>query len=293
MYYVLYGLVRFFSILPLPVLYFFADVIYVFVYYVTGYRKKVVMKNLSLAFPEKTEKERRRIAKDFYHQLIDTFIETIKFFSWNIEEVNRRMTVDVTGLEKTYNLGRPVHVLAMHNFNWEFANWWVSANAPIPFYGIYLPVGNRHFDRMMYRMRAKYGTRLIPATRFRESYAAVKDTHHLLGSAADQSPADPRNAWWVEFFGRRTAFVRGAERGARAARAAVVFVHFFRAGRRGHYELHTKLFTTDASLLAPGEMTKAYTQYVEASVRSRPSNYLWSHRRWKHEWKEEYADQAI
>ena len=66
---------------PLRILYLLSDFVYVLLYYVAGYRKKVVLGNLTIAFPEKTDAERLRIAKDFYHNLIDTFIETLKFLS--------------------------------------------------------------------------------------------------------------------------------------------------------------------------------------------------------------------
>jgi KDO2-lipid IV(A) lauroyltransferase len=191
-------------------------------------------------------------------------------------------------VESQFGSGRPIHIIGMHNFNWEFANWWVSARSSIPFLGIYLPVGNRHFDRMIKKMRSRYGTVLIPATDFRNHYEAIRNQHHVLGIVADQSPADPRNAWWVDFFGRKTAFVRGAERGAMAAGASIIFVHFYRV-RRGYYKLDTKFISDDASKMRPGDLTRAYAQYVEECVRARPSDYLWSHRRWKHDWKEDYS----
>ena len=288
MYRLQFGLVKFFSFFPLRVLYLFADIIYFFVYYVKGYRKEVVLKNLEIAFPERSPRERKRIAKDFYHRLIDTMIETIKFFSWDIKDIDRRFSASIRDVEARFGKGRPIHVIGMHNFNWEFANWWISAHSSIPFVGIYLPVGNKHFDRMMRQMRAKYGTVLIPATDFKSRYEEIRNTEHALGIVADQSPGDPANAWWLDFFGRKTAFVRGAEKGAIAAGASVIFVHFYRV-KRGYYKLDTRVFTDDASTIKPGEQTRAYKEYVEECIRSRPADYLWSHRRWKHEWKEEYA----
>ena len=81
MYYIIYGLFWLISVLPMRVLYFLSDGIYGLVYYVFKYRRDVVMKNLEIAFPEKSEKERKRIAKKFYHNLLDTFVETIKMIS--------------------------------------------------------------------------------------------------------------------------------------------------------------------------------------------------------------------
>ena len=52
------------------------------------------MKNLLIAFPEKTEKERLKIAKQFYHNLIDTFLESIKFITISKKQIEKRSTAD-------------------------------------------------------------------------------------------------------------------------------------------------------------------------------------------------------
>ena len=250
------------------------------------------MKNLEIAFPDKTRLQKIRIAKDFYHGLVDTFMETLKFFSWNYKDIEKRFTANMTGMEEAYKTGRPVHAIGMHNFNWEYVNWWISKNNPIPFLGIYMPIGNKIFDRMLINLRSKYGTVLIPATNFKEHYIPYTNRPHILGSVADQSPGNPLNAYWLDFFGRRTAFVKGAEAGAVYNHATVVFVHFYKV-KRGYYHADTKFYVADAATLDKGEMTKTYAAFVEASVRRMPANYLWSHRRWKHEWKPEYSDLTI
>jgi KDO2-lipid IV(A) lauroyltransferase len=150
-----------------------------------------------------------------------------------------------------------------------------------------MPIGSKVFDRMMRKMRGKYATVLIPATDFKNHYQQWVKTPHILGSAADQSPATPTNAYWVDFFGRKTAFIRGAERGAVAINAAVVFVHFFKV-KRGHYRMVTKFITDDAAKLDNGKFVQSYAHFVEEAIKMKPANYLWSHRRWKHEWKPEY-----
>lgn len=289
MYYLLYGVLRLFSFLPLPVLYLFSNFFYALIFYVFKYRRDVVLSNLQIAFPEKTEKERKRVAKDFYHSLTDTFIETIKFLSWNDKDVEKRFTCNLEGIEEAYKTGKPIHLLGMHNMNWEYVNWGLVKKVKLPFLGIYLPVSNKAFDKIMKDMRGRYGTVLIPATDFKNAYLHYFKKPHILGSAADQSPGNPNNAYWVNFFNRPTAFVKGAERGAVAINASIVFGHFYRT-KRGHYHLDTKFITADAATMAEGQMTKAFAKFVESSIRLQSANYLWSHRRWKWEWKPEYGN---
>ena len=80
MYNILYAFLYLLSLLPMWLLYVLADGLYLLIYRVFCYRRRVVLQNLAIAFPEKTETERKSIAKKFYHSLIDTFIETVKCF---------------------------------------------------------------------------------------------------------------------------------------------------------------------------------------------------------------------
>lgn len=288
MYYLIYTPLYLLSLLPLRVLYFFGDAVYGVLYYLIGYRKDVVMNNLLIAFPEKTAEERKKIAKAFYHNFVDTFIETIKFLSWSYDSLDKRFTADLSGIEKAYACGKNINLIGMHNFNWEYANWGIVKKLKYPWLGIYMPVGNKAFDRIIRNMRSKQGTILLPATDFKKHYLKYAKELHVLGSAADQSPGNPHNAYWVHFFGRPTAFVTGVEKGARINDSAVVFGHFYKT-KRGYYQIDTEFITDAPNSLTEGELTRRYVRYCEKCIRKIPANYLWSHRRWKHEYKEEYG----
>ena len=77
--------------MPFPVLYFFSDCLYLIIYYLTGYRKKVVRENLLHAFPEKSKKECIRIEKDFYHHLCDLLFEVLKIPGLSTAELKKRV----------------------------------------------------------------------------------------------------------------------------------------------------------------------------------------------------------
>ena len=133
MYYLIYGFVYLLSLLPMWILYRLSDLFYVLIYYVFGYRKAVVMKNLAIAFPEKTQQERTRIAKEFYKNFIDTFIETIKLFSASEEFMRSRFAVNMDILDHVHRTGRKVQVHLGHNFNWELASLAVCSISPFVF----------------------------------------------------------------------------------------------------------------------------------------------------------------
>jgi KDO2-lipid IV(A) lauroyltransferase len=126
MYFVIYSLLYLISLLPWRVLYIFSDGIAFLLKHVIKYRVDVVHQNLIIAFPNKTEKERKQIAYDFYQQFTDSFIETIKLLSISDKTFQKRFTSNVEVLNNLYPTGQSVQIMAGHFFNWEFANWGVA-----------------------------------------------------------------------------------------------------------------------------------------------------------------------
>src|SRR6187200_2528580 len=110
MYYIVYGVLYAVSLLPLRVLYLLSDFVYFFLYPVFGYRKKVVMGNLLQAFPEKTEKERMDIAKKFYKNLFDMFLEMIKMISVSDKFIAKRFTANWELIKSLESTGKSVQV---------------------------------------------------------------------------------------------------------------------------------------------------------------------------------------
>lgn len=288
MYYVVFAFLYVLSLLPLRLLYLLSDAAYGLLYYVIGYRKAVVLHNLTLAFPQKTEAEKTKIAQGFYKNFCDTFIETIKFISADARFFQKRFTGNYNAIENLYGSGRSVQIHLGHNFNWELANLVVPAYISYNVLAVYLPLKSKIFERLFRYIRTKSGTQLIAATRFKADFEPFRNTQYLIGLIADQAPAHPENAYWIRFFGRPTPFLRGPEKAARRNSLPVVFCHFTKK-RRGYYVGHAELATSDPCSLPPGALTKQYAAYLERVMTAHPEMWLWSHRRWKFQWKPEYG----
>jgi KDO2-lipid IV(A) lauroyltransferase len=286
MYYIIYPLLYLLSLLPWRVLYFLSDGVYVIVYYILGYRKEVVMKNLRIAFPEKTENERVSIAKEFYHNFTDTFIETIKLLSVGDKEFAKRYTSNNEIANAFYDTGINLQYQAGHFFNWEFVNLGESRNGKYPFVAVYMPIANKNFDRMICKLRSRYGTILVPAIDFKTKFHQYVKGRYALALAADQNPGNPLAAHWVNFFGRLTPFVTGPEKGAKLNNTPVIFGHFYKV-KRGYYHTQLEVITTTPRDFENGALTQLFANYVEKAIREKPANYLWSHRRWKWEFDAE------
>jgi Kdo2-lipid IVA lauroyltransferase/acyltransferase len=269
-------------------LYCFADAAYGLTYYILKYRRDVVMNNLLIAFPEKTEKERTKIAKRFYHNLIDTFIETIKMISASNRYIDKRFAGNWELLNSFKHTGRPIQLHLGHNFNWEWGNVAGAQHIQLPFLGVYMPIKNKIFDRMFRELRAKNGTILLRATSMAQDFIPYRNTQYLLGLVADQNPGGPGSGWWLSFFGRPTPFVKGPARGAINADAIIIF-GFIHKIKRGRYEAVFSLGEENPQSKTEIELTKQFAEYLENIVRTYPDMWLWSHRRWKYEWKPEYG----
>ncbi len=290
MYYVVYGFFYLLSLLPIKALYLFSDVAYFIIYHLMGYRKKIVHNNLCIAFPNKTAAERKDIAKKFYKNFADSFIETIKAFSASHAFIREHFTGDFSAVDMLYQKGvQKIQMLSGHQFNWEYANLSLPLHLVYPVLTVYMPITNKMFDRIFYRMRAKTGAKLLSAINIRAEILPHRNAKYALALVADQNPGDPRNAYWVNFFGRPTPFVRAPESGARRGAVPIVFCYFTKE-KRGYYKIHIQLADENPSFTQVGELTKKYADFLQSSIEKQPENWLWSHRRWKWEWKEEYGN---
>jgi KDO2-lipid IV(A) lauroyltransferase len=288
MYYIVFGFFYILSLLPMRVLYIISDGIYGIVYYVIGYRKKVVMQNLEIAFPEKSTTERVKIAKAFYKNLVDSFIETIKLVTASRRFLEKRVTANWEVLDPLFKTGKSCQLHLGHTFNWEWCHHVLASHTKYQVLVVYMPLTNHALEKLMYNLRVQHGNKFIPASKMSESMEKFKNVQYLLGLVADQSPGNLNNAYWINFFGRPTGFVSGPEKGARAGNLPVLFTHMVKP-KRGYYQGFLEIACEDPCELKEGELTLRYARYMEKVIRSNPEMWVWSHRRWKHSWNQAYT----
>lgn len=251
------------------------------------------MENLQIAFPDKTEKEKRLIARCFYRNFTDNFIETIKLLSASASFMKRHLQIDNPELlEYFHRQGRKCQLHLGHTFNWEIAGIVMPLLTDYTFLVAYMPVSNKVFERLFLHLRGRMGAILLPATRMQRAILPYRNVQYLLTLVADQAPGGPDGAYWLNFFGRRTAFIRGAERGARIADIPVVFVRIYKS-RRGYYRAALTTLAEHPAELPEGELTRRFAARLEDAIRQSPDLWLWSHRRWKHEWDEKHRKMWI
>lgn len=289
MYYIVYASLWLVSLLPFRILYLISDGLYGFAFYILKYRREVVMKNLLIAFPEKTETERITIAKKFYHNLIDMFIETIKMLSISGKTLAKRFKGNWDLINNIYSTGKSVQVHVGHNFNWEWGNTVLATCTPFKLLAVYMPFKSKVIERLFYKLRTRNGAIFLRATYMKEDMLPHKNTQYLLGLVADQNPGRPDIAWWFNFFGRPTPFSKGPAKAAIENDTAVVFA-FVHKPKRGYYEAVFSPAADNPASLSQEELTRRFVVYLESVIRQYPEMWLWSHRRWKHEWNKDYGE---
>ncbi|MDR1667318.1 MAG: lysophospholipid acyltransferase family protein [Bacteroidales bacterium] len=270
------------AFLPFKALYVISDILYFCIYYLVGYRRKVVMKNLHNAFPEKTEDERTRIAKRFYHFLCDMFVETIKVMHLSLPQMQRHIRYSRPEMiEELYRKGKQVICVTGHYGNWE---WLASLGHPVSYQlaTLYHPLQNKYFDRFYYRLRTKSGIEAIPSGMAVRAISRYHSQNRLtiLCLLADQAPIDHPANYWTTFLHQESAVFMGAEKLAKRFDTAVLYYEIRRV-KRGYYEVDTTLITENASEMNEYEITDRHVALLEQTIRKTPQYWLWTHRRWK------------
>lgn len=274
--------------LPFRLLYLFSDFLYLIIYYLIGYRKEVVFRNLCNAFPELSDQERKKIAKKYYRNMADIIVETIKIRFIDKASLLKRVTFKNPELIDAYHAkNQSVMACIGHCGNWEWMSVSLQMTAKHNTFGIYKPLSDKWFNNYLIESRTRFVSNdggLIP---FKQTLRFL--LHHrkdltLSIIAADQTPHVNEINYWTQFLNQDTPVFLGPEKMAKKLNLALVFLEVLRTGR-GRYSVEARLLTDQPGETADYEITQMHVRALEASIRKNPDNWLWSHRRWKHKKK--------
>ena len=271
------------SILPFPVIYLFSDFVCFLIFSVFGYRKKVVLENLHKSFPEKSEQEINTICRKFYHHLCDLMIETFKMLTISKEGIIKhcKFTPEAFALFAKYaEEGKSIIMVMGHVGNWEWAGHPFSLLCRQKLYVIYHPLSNRQYDKMMFNMRSRFGTKMMPMKIAFKEMLAHRNELTATVFISDQTPM-PENAYWTTFLNQETAIFKGTEIIAKKLNLPIVYTSVQKV-KRGYYEMHAEILIENPKNTVDGEISEMHTRRLEKDILARPENWLWSHRRWKH-----------
>ena len=287
-YYILYSLLYLISLLPLRILYVFSDLMYPFI---RLYRNKIVRQNMSEVFPDRSKEELRKMESQFYHQLADYIVETIKLFSISKSQLMKRMTF--SGFEEMNHGFDDLKIDALFAYLGHYGNWeWIASlqywAGDVHCCQIYHPLRNHVFDRMFLKIRQQYGGECIP---MKQTLRRLLKLRHegkrfICGFISDQQPKWVAIHHFTPFLNHDTAVFTGTEQLAKQMNAMIFYAHVTRP-KRGYYHCHFQLMTYTPKEFEDYQLTDRFMQLLQKDIEDNPSLWLWTHKRWsrtKEEW---------
>ncbi len=281
-----YRLTRLFSnlvvLMPTGSLYFLSDCLYILVYYLLRYRRKVVSDNLCNAFPEKTSAELTLIEKKFFKHLCDLIVELLRVPGMSKAQLEERVRFVNPDIFRKYALeNQNLIAVTSHNNNWEWGGLALcGVAAQYKILGIYKPINDVGIDDYLRSLRSRFGMELVPMKMTYRAILRHKDLT-ITSLLSDQTPSTGDTQFVMPFMGRSIPIHLGAEKIARRLNYPVVYLAM-RKIRRGYYEVEAIPISNNPGISNEFEITRKHVHLLEEEIRSEPAYWLWSHRRWKH-----------
>jgi len=279
------GIITFFlfllSLLPFWILYIIADFLFVVLFYVTKYRRRVVQENLKNSFPEKSRSELQLIERKYFKYLADVIMETIKTISISAKNNARRMkALNPELMESYFKQGKSIIAVTAHYGNWEMAVLSFGLLTSEKRVIVYKPLSNVVFDKFFNKVRSRFGTEMVAMKMVLRKMVEYKNDLVFSVFASDQSPVKCEANYFTTFLNQPTAVFSGIEKLARLGNAVVVFykIDFV---KRGYYTGTIVPLVENPEQTEPYGITKLHVKYLESMIREKPEYWLWSHRRWK------------
>ncbi|MCO7186054.1 lysophospholipid acyltransferase family protein [Tenacibaculum sp. XPcli2-G] len=285
---IVYPLVWMLSIFPMRLLYIISDFFRLIIFNLIGYRKKVVVENLKKAFPDKSDKEIKNIARKFYKHFVDLIFESIKSFTISKKEIHKRYKYKNPELvNKLTKEGKSIALVGAHQANWEW-----SFGLPLVLdgevFGAYTRLANKYFEKAVKTSRTKFGIIGLKTSEtvkgIHKNY--INNTQGIYILLSDQSPQIHKTHYWAKFLGIKVPVHTGAEILSKKYNFAVVN-YVAKKVKRGYFEVEFELITENPKDFENYQITDKYLEITEKNIKAQPEFYLWTHKRFKH--KDKYA----
>src|SRR6201995_2764732 len=253
-------MIKFISRLPMWALYAFSSFLYLLAFYVVRHRHQVIREQLEKVFPDSSDADRERIHKQFLKNFCDVLVEVWKSVTMSEADMRARMQIVNLDVARRYlDAGQSLMFVTSHLGNWE----WLLQGFPLqlgyPVDAAYKPLHDPWAERLMLKLRSRFGARLVPAKELLADFLRRRGVVRALGMNADQAPMSTDQRYWTQFLGQDTAFYVGAEQIARAMRLPVLYCLMRRVGR-GRYEVEIRGLWDGGEVLEPNAIPERYAR---------------------------------
>lgn len=248
-------------------------------------RRFVAEDNLRRAFPDYSAETIRTLARESFRSVAISFFELLYLPRLSPKRLKKELTIlNLDTVRSEFALQRGAVVVIAHFANWEFAAQGIGLHLGRRITAIYKPQSNPYVDSLIAWFRRKFGNAIVPMGHAPREVLKALDNGEIVVLAADQTAA--KESIWVPFFGRPIPTYKGPALFALKTNSQL-FVFLPHRTPSGRYEgeivpipasdLHG---TVDEKVF---ELTKRHTETTERFIRENPGQWMWTHRRWKHE----------
>lgn len=268
------------SLLPMAVLYAIASFTFFITYHLIGYRKSVVIQNVARSFPDKRYGEIRCVVEKFYGCFTAYFAEILKSISAPAEVLDRQIRFENLELvDKYVDSGKNVIACLGHCGNWEMLNF-MPYKMRHDIYAVYKPLESGTMNRLMIKLRSRFGMKLIPDKSIIRHIMSRKSSPSVYLFLADQCPRIKEDKYKFDFLNQETYVFSGMEKLARISGSVVIYLHIAQLSK-GNYRVTCMPVCTEPESAEEGEITRKYVDLLTENVREEPYGWLWTHKRWK------------
>ena len=253
-------------------------------YYLIPIRKKTVLENLRMAFPDYSEKIIKQIAFNNYKSFAIVTIEILSMSKFNRDEINNvSFCEDPELVLNKFNEKNGLILLTAHFGNWEYFGASLSSQLNLKFHMIVKPLRNPFVDKLMNNTRTKWINDVIPmGVSVRRAYQVLKD-HLVLAMAGDQR--GPEEGIKINFFGKQTSVYTGPAVFSLRTGAPILYVLAIRQPDYKYkiivHEISQDNLPEDENERV-SEVSRRHMLLLEKYIRQYPEQWLWMHKRWKH-----------
>ena len=248
-----------------------------FLWSIDIFRKKVVLKNLEITFPNLSKNERIKIAKRTYKKYLYYFADIVKSMNIKPEELEKKVTIkDKENLELALNSNKPIIFMTAHFGNWEIAPKIIGAKYK-PMVVLMREFDNPKIGEFFKKSRASFNiTPINKQGSVKEIIKAFK-ANKALGILIDQHSNAPK-AIDVEFFNKKVKFNRAVSTLAEKF-GAIVVPMFSYEDENGYILEFLEPKTFEDCTIESFTQWQATT--IEDMIKKHPSEYYWFHKRFK------------
>ncbi|MYB88463.1 MAG: lipid A biosynthesis protein [Proteobacteria bacterium] len=267
--------------LPLPILHGLSGPLYLLLFYILRFRRKVAENNIRNSFPELDATERMALLKNHYRRLCDVALETTRSLAMAPTALERHVSFTNLGvIQQALQQNQTVLLAMAHHCNPVWAVLAAGQKLGTPVDGIYKPPHLAWLDELTLKSLSRFNITPVPAKTCVSTLLQRSASTRAVAIVADQAPRRSDKAYWTRFMHQDTPFYLGLEKIAQLFKYPIFFMDIKRTGR-GHYEASFKPLAEPPYDKHSHAISESFARAVEQQILRSPQDWLWTHRRWK------------